>query len=109
MSRLAGRVAIVTGGSRGIGRAIVAALAAEGAHVVFTGRNAETGTAAAAALSGLPTTAAGGGSIRFEAGDVGDEARVAEIVDGVLAQHAGRLDILVNNAAIQKEAKLLEQ
>ena len=109
MGRLAGRVAIVTGGSRGIGRAIVAAYAAEGAHVVFTGRHAETGEAAAAELSARPETIAGGGSVRFEAGDVGDEERVAAIVDRVLAEHAGRLDILVNNAAIQKEAKLLEQ
>ncbi len=47
--------------------------------------------------------------MRFEAGDVGDEDRVAAIVDRVLAERDGRLDILVNNAAIQKEAKLLEQ
>ena len=109
MGKLAGRVAIVTGGSRGIGRAIVAALAAEGAHVVFTGRHAETGEATATALSGLPATAAGGGSVRFEMGDVSDEARVEAIVAGVLGEHAGRLDILVNNAAVQKEARLLDQ
>jgi 3-oxoacyl-[acyl-carrier protein] reductase len=109
MGRLAGRVAIVTGGSRGIGRAIVAAFAAEGAHVVFTGRHPETGEAAAAELSARPDTIAGGGSVRFEAGDVGDEVRVAAIVNSVLAERSGRLDILVNNAAIQKEAKLLEQ
>ncbi len=107
--RLAERVAIVTGGSRGIGRAIVAAYAAEGAHVVFTGRDAATGEATAAALALRPETAAGGGSVRFEQGDVGDEARVAAIVDATVAAHGGRLDILVNNAAIQKEARLLEQ
>jgi NAD(P)-dependent dehydrogenase (short-subunit alcohol dehydrogenase family) len=109
VNRLAGRVAIVTGGSRGIGRAVVAAFAAEGAHVVFTGRHPDTGEATAAALSRLPATAAGGGTVRFEVGDVADEARVVDIVNRVLAEHAGRLDILVNNAAIQKEARLLDQ
>lgn len=108
MGRLAERVAIVTGGSRGIGRAIVTAFAAEGAHVVFTGRQADAGEAAAAEIAGLPGTTAAGGSVHFEQGDVGDEARVATIVDATLAAHDGRLDILVNNAAIQKEARLLD-
>ena len=108
MGRLAGRVAIVTGGSRGIGRAIVAAYAAEGAHVVFTGRHAETARGPPRSCPRVLRRSPA--AVReFEAGDVGDEVRVAAIVDGVLAERAGRLDILVNNAAIQKEAKLLEQ
>jgi NAD(P)-dependent dehydrogenase (short-subunit alcohol dehydrogenase family) len=109
MGRLSGRVAIVTGGSRGIGRAIVAAYAAEGAHVVFTGRTASTGEAAAAELATRAETIAAGGGVRFARGDVGDEARVSAIVDATLEEYEGRLDILVNNAAIQKEARLLEQ
>jgi NAD(P)-dependent dehydrogenase (short-subunit alcohol dehydrogenase family) len=107
--RLAGRVAIVTGGSRGIGKAIVRAFAAEGASVVATGRNQATGEAVAAELGADATIRAAGGTVTFRAGDVADEKRVSEIVDDVLDDHHGQLDVLVNNAAIQKEALLLDQ
>ncbi len=109
MGRLADRIAIVTGGSRGIGRAIVAAMAAEGAHVTFTARTAADGEAAAVEVARRPDVRAGGGSAVFLQGDVCDETRVEEIVRSVLGRHGNRLDILVNNAAVQREARLLDQ
>lgn len=102
MGRLQDRVALVTGASRGIGRAIAADFAAEGAIVVGTGRHAATG------LPAMAEIVAGGGRARFLEGDVADEARVQEIVATVLADH-GRIDIMVNNAAIQREGRLAEQ
>jgi len=102
MARLDGRVAIVTGGARGIGQAIAAAYAAEGARVFIVDRNGAGAAAAAAAIQGP------GGPATALAGDVSDEAGVAEFVEHVL-DAAGRIDILVNNAAIQREALLVDQ
>ena len=108
MGRFEGRTAIVTGGTRGIGRAIAAAFAAEGASVVITGRTAATGETAAAELDADPATRTAGGGVRFRVGDVSDEARVAEVVNDSLDED-GRIDILVNNAAVQVEAQLADQ
>ena len=83
MKRLDGKVAIVTGGSRGIGRAIVEKFAVEGAHVTCVDRD--------------QTDAAE--RIAFVAADVTREADVARAVSSVLAQH-GTIDILVNNAGV---------
>jgi NAD(P)-dependent dehydrogenase (short-subunit alcohol dehydrogenase family) len=102
MLRLDGRVAIVTGGARGIGEAIARAYAAEGATVFIVDRDAERASETAGSIVGqsAPVVAL--------AGDVSDEVRVGEIAAEV-SRAAGRIDILVNNAAIQREARLLEQ
>jgi NAD(P)-dependent dehydrogenase (short-subunit alcohol dehydrogenase family) len=88
MGKLDGRIAIVTGGAQGIGRAIVDKLAAEGASVVVADLDGEKGEAAAAAV--------GGQAIRT---DISDPAQVKALVDAVVAEH-GKLDVLVNNASI---------
>jgi 3-oxoacyl-[acyl-carrier protein] reductase len=92
---LAGRKAIVTGGSKGLGKAITAELMAEGASVVICSRHAEELEAAAAEL----TKGAGAGSGRVVAltCDVTDPDQVSAFIDEAVATLGG-LDILVNNA-----------
>ena len=99
MFELTGKVALVTGASRGIGRAIAVALASSGAHVVAAarGNNAE-GTVEA-------ITAAGGSAAAVSA-DVTDAASVEAMMAATL-QHNGRLDILVNNAGIARDQLML--
>lgn len=89
--RLTGRVAIVTGSSRGIGLAIAERLCAEGAQVCLTGRKQD---ALDVALGSLPPGRAIAG-----AGRVDDPAHQREVARQVMT-HFGRLDILVNNAGI---------
>jgi NAD(P)-dependent dehydrogenase (short-subunit alcohol dehydrogenase family) len=91
--RLEGKVALITGGNRGIGEAMVRLFSGEGAKVVFTSRRAELGEAVAAELREQ------GRDVTFVVGDVREEASVAALVAGVLERH-GRLDIVVNNAGI---------
>jgi len=95
--RLRDRIAIVTGTARGIGRAIAAAYAREGARVIGVDVRDEAGHAGAREI------AAGGGDMRFVHGDVSREDDVAAIVRSTL-EADGRIDILVNNAAVQSEA-----
>ena len=100
--RLAGKVAIVTGSSRGIGLAIARRFAAEGAAVVinYVGREAE----AAAAVTAIE--AAGGRAFAVQA-DVSRSADVARLVR-MAREHFGRIDILVNNAGVMVTKGVLE-
>jgi NAD(P)-dependent dehydrogenase (short-subunit alcohol dehydrogenase family) len=93
MGRLAGRIAFVTGGARGIGRAIVERFCEDGATVAFVDVDAEAGGKAAAALT------AAGMQVEFSPGDITCEADVRRTVTTVVERH-GSLDILVNNAGI---------
>ncbi len=92
---LTGKVALVTGGTRGIGLATVRALAEAGATVVLTGRDEAKAKDAAAAAG-----AAGGLAL-----DVTDAKAVSTLVRGVAKEH-GRLDIVVANAGIMEDALL---
>jgi len=96
-----GRVALVTGGSRGIGRAIAELLAARGDRVAV---NYHTNQAGAAAV--VDAVRAVGGEAMAVPGDVGDEAAVAELV-GTVAAGLGPVEILVNNAGITRDDLLL--
>lgn len=98
---LSGRVALVTGASRGLGLAMAEALARHGAHVVINGRHAGTLEAAAAPLR------AAGLSVQTLAVDVGDVAATVAAIDRLAEEH-GRLDILVCNAGIQHRKPLPE-
>jgi NAD(P)-dependent dehydrogenase (short-subunit alcohol dehydrogenase family) len=93
MARLAGKVALVTGGAKGIGRHYSQALAAEGARVMIA--DIEDGNALAAELAQRH----GANSAASAACDVSDEKQVAVLVKDTLARF-GQIDVLVNNAAL---------
>jgi 3-oxoacyl-[acyl-carrier protein] reductase len=94
------RVAIVTGGSRGIGAAIVRRLAKDGLHVVAIARNADKLNEVVAALTSE------GFSAEALSCDIADAKAFAETIDGVADKH-GRVDVLVNNAGITKDGLIL--
>jgi 3-oxoacyl-[acyl-carrier protein] reductase len=97
---LADKVAIVTGGSRGIGRAIVELFAAQGADVTFFFRDN-----AAAADEVIVSARAAGGKVAAEKVDIRDSAACAAAVDRV-AERCERIDILVNNAGAIRDNQL---
>ncbi len=101
MQRLRDKVAIVTGASRGIGRAIALALASEGANVVVN--YASSSTAADAVVAEI--TAMGGSAIAVAA-DVSQADQVDTLVNAAMEKW-GRIDVLVNNAGITRDTLLL--
>ena len=87
---LNGQVAVITGGTRGIGRAIAEAFLAQGASVVVNGRSQEKGEQALAEMNG-------GDRAHFVAGDVTSQTDVERVVNTAIERY-GKVDILVNNA-----------
>lgn len=102
MSKLEGRIAVITGAASGIGRGIAIAFAREGADIVVADKVNEAQAADVIAA----ITAQGRGAL-FIRTDVSDEASVREMAAQALA-HFGRVDILVNNAGIFTESLLEE-
>jgi 3-oxoacyl-[acyl-carrier protein] reductase len=100
VSSLAGKVAIVTGGSRGIGAAIATLLAERGAAVVVSGRDEERLRDVVKALEGE------GRSVLGVAADAARREDAERLVDAA-REHFGRLDVLVNNAGILRDALLV--
>ena len=100
MSKLAGKVAVVTGASKGIGAAIAKSLAAEGASVVVNYASSKAG--ADTVVSAI--TAAGGKAVAI-GGDVSKAAEAQSIIDAAIKTY-GRLDILVNNSGVYEFAPI---
>jgi NAD(P)-dependent dehydrogenase (short-subunit alcohol dehydrogenase family) len=97
---LAGKIAIVTGASRGIGRAIAVKLAREGAQVMLTARNEALLETAAAEI------VQAGGHAEFRSFDLREPAAAAHLVEATL-QGFGALDIVINNAGATKRGEFL--
>ncbi|HEY6909104.1 MAG TPA: SDR family oxidoreductase [Myxococcales bacterium] len=98
MGKLTGKIAVVTGGTTGIGLATARLFAAEGASVVVTGRNQETLAAARSELRG---------AVEVIASDAADKSRIRELVEHIRGRH-GRIDVLFLNAGIAKFAPIAD-
>jgi len=96
--RLKDKIALVTGGAAGIGRATAQRFAEEGARVFIGDVNEEQGQATAEAL---------GAQVSFTRVDVSDQGSVRAWIDGVIADH-DRIDILVNNAGVLRDGMLVK-
>ncbi len=101
MSDISGKIAVVTGGSRGIGRAICLELAARGATVVVNYNQSED-----SAQQVVAKIEAGGGAAAAVQADVGDADHVERLFKQVIADY-GTLDILVNNAGMTRDGMIM--
>jgi len=99
---LAGRVAVVTGSARNIGRAIAVALAQAGAAVIVNAR-----TSAPAAEEVAEEIRGAGGRVAVKVGDITNPDQAAALIASAI-EHFGRLDILVNNAAVRREVSFAD-
>jgi len=99
--RLSGKTVIVTGATRGIGRACAVALAREGADVLVSGRDVDAGARACAEIAAL------GRRTKFHAADLSQARAARGVVDAALAEF-GKLDVLVNNAGMFERAPVLD-
>ncbi|WP_416066583.1 glucose 1-dehydrogenase [Rhizobium sp. ZK1] len=102
MSKLAGKVAVVTGASKGIGAAIARALAAEGAKVVVNYASSKAGADAV-----VEAIAAAGGKAIAVQGDVSKAEQAQGLIDAAIKEF-GRLDVLVNNSGVYEFAAIDE-
>ena len=98
---IAGKSVVVTGGSKGIGKGIARLFAAKGAKVLMTGRDAATGDAAVAAITGA------GGSAAFLEGDVASWNDMQAMAAAAIERHGG-IDILCANAGIFPNSNLVD-
>ena len=112
LNQLKDKVAIVTGGTRGIGKAIAELFVSEGAKVFITGRSPES-SADAAINEAVKATASENnisednlGEAIYKSCDISDAERIKAFVAEVMAE-AGRIDVVVNNAGITKDTLLL--
>lgn len=94
--RLEGKIALVTGGTRGIGEAICIRLAKEGADIAFTGRDQNAAKRVTSTISDF------GKRALFIEADITDKGRMAEVISNIEKQ-LGPIDILVNNAGITRD------
>src|SRR5262245_46287275 len=108
MSSLAGRVAVITGASRGIGRALALGLAREGCHVVIAAKSTESRDKLPGSIF---TVAAEVEALGAQALPVQVDVRAAEQIEGMAAkalERFGRIDLLVNNAGALHWQSLLD-
>src|SRR5205814_2295632 len=101
MSKLAGKVAVITGGGSGVGKSTAALFLKEGAKVVIAGRDAAKLDAVAKELNG-------GAGLRAHATDVGDAGQCQGLID-FATKAFGRIDILVNNAGTNLKERTMRE